>query len=188
MAIVGGYHARVWSTYYVEDAAANFPDPPALVRETTTNFSWDGLGGTRWWRNWLSSTTSRSARGSRDRLPPSGHRRTTSTLSRVWRVARVSPPDTSYVTVSGAASAGNNGTFQINRVISATEIRYANPEGLPRCELGSISWSISDFPVFAPANVWGSHRSGLGCGWQHQHDVGGCRWLAVTTPSTWLRF
>ena len=53
MAVVGGYHARQWSTYYVEDAANSFVNPPALVRETSTNFSWDGLGGIRWWRNWL---------------------------------------------------------------------------------------------------------------------------------------
>lgn len=159
MAIVGGYHARQWSTYYVADVANNFENPPSLVRETSTNFDWDGLGGIRWWRNWLvfyyekialsiSGTAASIGSPTGAFYPLTGLSGATGDTSQAF---------TSYVTISGAANAGNNGIFQITDINSATEVTYANPNGVyPDANSGSITWSLSNFPAFAPAPVWGA--------------------------------
>ena len=193
MAIVGGVHARQWSTYYVNDVENNFENPPALARLTSTNFSWDGLGGTRWWRNWLifynnliplgitgSSATVNSVSGG---------------FSHITGLSGASGDhqlyDNSYLIVSGAASAGNNGTFQIVEVISDTEVLIANPTGVhPDANSGSISWSISKFPVFAPMPVWGAIGFTWGGGTAYAYGiqkVGGSNAFNVAAFLTTLR-
>ena len=154
MSIVGGYHARQWSMYYVE---SDTTEPPNLVRLTSTNFDWDGLGGIRWWRNWLvfyNSLVSASITGSTATMAgASGNFFHLTGLSGVTGVSAF----TTYVTITGAATAGNNGTFQVTVVNSATNIHYANPQGsYPDANSGSLSWSLSTFPNLAPMPVWGA--------------------------------
>lgn len=47
------------------------------------------------------------------------------------------------ISITGAATAGNNGTFVITQVISATSVKYANPAGFfPDANSGAIDWTI----------------------------------------------
>lgn len=156
LATVGGYKAEQWSMYYVGDDTS---DPPALIRLGTQNFSWDGLESTLWWRNWLVFYNN---------LTPLGISGTSATVNSASGGFAVitglsgASGDTatdynSYLTVSGAAHAGNNGTFQIVSVVSGTEVEIANPLGVyPDANSGSLTWSISKFPNLAPAPVWGA--------------------------------
>lgn len=159
MAIVGGHLARQWSTYYVQDAAANFANPPALVRKTSNNFAWDNFTfSNRWWRNWLvfyyekvdfGITGSSASIGS-----PTGAFYPLTGLSGATGDTQ---PFNSFVTISGAANPTNNGIFQVQSIDSATEIHYANPQGVyPDANSGSLTWSLSSFPVFSPMPVWGA--------------------------------
>lgn len=48
----------------------------------------------------------------------------------------------SYLTISGAATGANNGTFLITSFISASSVTYSNPSGVaPDGNNGSISWA-----------------------------------------------
>lgn len=47
-----------------------------------------------------------------------------------------------FITISGAATTANNGTFLITSVISATSVTYSNPSGVaPDGNNGSIEWT-----------------------------------------------
>ena len=49
-----------------------------------------------------------------------------------------------YLTITGAANAGNNGSFQIVTYVSATSVKVANVAGVfPDANSGSISWTES---------------------------------------------
>lgn len=62
-----------------------------------------------------------------------------------------------YLTVSGAASIENNGTFQIVNILSPTSVIIANPNAVaPDANDGSIVWSVGTYPYIGPAPVWGA--------------------------------
>lgn len=69
-----------------------------------------------------------------------------------------------YITISGAANADNNGTFQITHVVSATVLVCANPLGDTDANNGSLVWEIGSFPYIGPAPVWGADDSVWGSG------------------------
>lgn len=63
----------------------------------------------------------------------------------------------SYVTLSGANKAGNNGTFQITSILSASSMIIANTAAASvDSNNGSIAWSVATYPFISPAPVWGS--------------------------------
>ncbi len=91
------------------------------------------------------------------------------------------------ITISGAGTSLNNGTFLIVQVVSDTSVAYLNPSGVaPDANNGSISWSI---PVVTNNNVaaaivgWVSSTSVL---WNNPFAVGpdtnnGSLWWYVGT-------
>lgn len=58
-----------------------------------------------------------------------------------------------FLTVSGCATPGNNGTFQIIAVVSATEVIVDNPSSATDANNGSIAWSENTNTTTAPATV-----------------------------------
>jgi len=62
-----------------------------------------------------------------------------------------------YVTIGGAASSENNGTFQITSVTDANDVIVANPNAVAfDANNGSLTWSIGHYPFITPAPVWGA--------------------------------
>lgn len=60
-----------------------------------------------------------------------------------------------WVTITGATHAGNNGTFPIVSVASATSCVIANPAGV--AAVGDTgAWSIAAYPFLGPSMPWGS--------------------------------
>jgi hypothetical protein len=98
-----------------------------------------------------------------------------------------------YITISGAASAGNNGTFLITVFNSATSVGYANPAGVASdANSPNIHWvesSSSPLPVTSDASVgtliW-SETSPLSqtYGLHLQGATGAGAWLNLQGPST----
>ena len=61
-----------------------------------------------------------------------------------------------YLTISGAASSGNNGTFQVTQWVSSNSVVVANPDGIATdANNGSLTWGISYYPGIQPMPVWG---------------------------------
>jgi hypothetical protein len=60
-----------------------------------------------------------------------------------------------WLTVSGSSHAGNNGTFPIVSVASATTCAIANPAGVAS-DSGPLTWLISYYPWIGPGPVWGA--------------------------------
>jgi hypothetical protein len=62
-----------------------------------------------------------------------------------------------YVTISGAASSANNGTFQITATAGINQITLANPQAVTTdAHNGALSWTIVQYPTIAPAPVFGA--------------------------------
>jgi hypothetical protein len=68
-----------------------------------------------------------------------------------------------WLTVSGSSHAGNNGTFPIVSVASATTCAIANPAGVAS-DTGPLTWSISSYPWIAPGMVRGAPGTTYGQG------------------------
>jgi hypothetical protein len=59
-----------------------------------------------------------------------------------------------YLTLTGAATASNNGAFQITAYVSATSVKIANPAGVfPDANSGSISW-VESIGVSDTTPLW----------------------------------
>jgi hypothetical protein len=70
-----------------------------------------------------------------------------------------------YLTISGAGSAANNGTFQIVHVLSSTSAICANRSAVaPDANNGALVWSVAQYPFIGPAPVWGSPQFVWGSG------------------------
>jgi choline dehydrogenase-like flavoprotein len=64
---------------------------------------------------------------------------------------------TGSLTLSGAANAGNNGTFPIVGVDSPTQVRILNAGGVfPDANSGVIAWVLREMPVYPPASHYPS--------------------------------
>jgi hypothetical protein len=92
-----------------------------------------------------------------------------------------------WITMSGSVHAGNNGTFPIVQVLSATSCIIANPSNIA-LDPGPIAWSIAAYPWIGPGMPWGSSGMVLGQGElvTPPLDTGtrlGGVWQSTTPPS-----
>lgn len=68
-----------------------------------------------------------------------------------------------FISVSGAASFGNNGVFQIVEVLSPTSVMIANAAAVASdANNGAIVWSVSHYPFIGPGSVWGAPNAEWG--------------------------
>lgn len=162
MAIVGGNSdASTWDTIY-----NSFTQGQAPAHRVVTPANWDFDGKNQPWRSWL--ILYMHAVG----LGQSGHTLTvaatggstvpgvTSGFAYVTNLTGANLTSENvgtYITISGAATSGNNGFFQIVYVQDDTSCIIANPAAsAPDANSGSITWSISKYPYIGPSPVWGS--------------------------------
>jgi hypothetical protein len=175
-AMVSGNSTKTsWSTQYIGDAIGA---PPTLMT-VPANWNWDG--SYRPWRSWfilymsLGAATLGGTGGvvSSTTLPGSLQNAGTwgENLNGVWVPGFGGTPINypfilltglsglssanvgNWLTWSGAAHAGNNGTFQITQVASATSCYIANPNNVPG-DANPGTWSISAYPYIGPAPCW----------------------------------
>lgn len=158
--IVGGNQTyTTWdSIYFSTEQGAN----PAHSTNSPINWDWDGTE--KPWRAWLvlfmhlvatgqtgAALTVASVGGSGVAGVVSGF----ATLTGLAGMTAANIQD--YITITGAASGANNGTFQIVDVLSASSIIIANTAAVsPDVNDGAIAWSIGSYPYIGPAPVWGS--------------------------------
>ena len=173
MAIVGGSYPTVtrWHTIFQGDA---LEAPPTLRTVRPANFNWDGAS--KPWRAWLVLYMSAVAVGLSGAAGAVASMAAGSWLGQ--NVAGVWVPGTSgtpvnspwaqltglsglssanvgqWITCSGAAHAGNNGTFPIVQVTGSGACTVANPKGVAGD--GSITWSIASYPWVGPGMPWGA--------------------------------
>ena len=60
-----------------------------------------------------------------------------------------------WITISGSSNPGNNGTFPIVEVNTASGCLIANPSGVAS-DAGPLTWSIGHYPFIGPGPVWGT--------------------------------
>lgn len=142
-----------WWWYRTGD---NTQQAPGTYKASPGNWNWGGPFA-QWWRTWLimyfaivpSSTGGTAASVSA----------TSGNFATLTGLAGVSASSVgSFVTISGAASSGNNGTFQITQWLSLTSVVIANANAVAGdANNGAIHWLIQSYPGVAPAAVWGAH-------------------------------
>ena len=173
LSIISGSYPSVtkWVTQYVGDAVGTAPSVRNII---PGNFNWDGKPNA--WRAWLVlyMTSVQVAAGDI-------HGAVASVAAGSWlgqNVGGVWVPGTSgtpvnypwatmaglsglsssnvgqWLVCSGAAHAGNNGTFPIVQVTGSGSCVVANPNAFAG-DTG-ITWSIVSFPFIAPGMPWGA--------------------------------
>jgi hypothetical protein len=168
MLIVGGNTSvSIWDTIFgsTPQGAA-----PAHTLVSPANWNWDGQSIPK--RAWLVlfmnlvSTGQSGAAMSVASTGGSGVTGVTSGFATLTGLAgMVATNVQQYLTVTGAASSGNNGTFQITSVLSSTSVIIANRSAVAGdANNGSIAWSVGEYPYIAPAPVWGSPSFVWGAG------------------------
>jgi len=178
LAIVGGCWATVttWDTIY---GTTPLLAPPTKVTVQGGNFNWDGNSIP--WRAWLivylslvpvaglSGTTGAALTADASAcftvpgqtvagvyVPATSGTPVNSPWFHLTGLANLTNGQVGqWVTVSGSIYSGNNGTFPIIRVISATECVVANPLGNTG-DAGPLVWSIGQYPFLGPGPVWGT--------------------------------
>ena len=91
-----------------------------------------------------------------------------------------SPTLPAYLTISGAASSGNNGTFQITQQLSPSSVVIANPDGVASdANNGALTWSISYYAGIQPLPVLGFPGAVIG---GNSNQCVGCQFPG--TPGT----
>lgn len=155
MLIVGGNtDTSIWSTIFGSMAQGA---APARSVVTPANWNWDGLDMNS--RAWLVlfmnlvATGNSGTTGSVDTAPYLD-----ASFSFLVGLSGMTSEDVgSYITMSGAEQAGNNGTFQIVSIVSPTSVVIANENGDDGDSgNGHLIWSISAYPYIGPAPVWGA--------------------------------
>jgi len=166
-----------WNQLYQGDVQGA---PATLTTVSPGNFSWDGLAHTCWWR-WLvlpmslvpvaglsGSAAATSTAASSACFTVSGQN-----VGGVWVPTTSGTPVDApwitltgltgltsaqvgqWITLSGSGHAGNNGTFPIVSVTSATSCVIANPGGVAS-DTGPLAWTISAYPFIGPGPAWGA--------------------------------
>lgn len=158
--IVGG------NTTYTAWDAINYDTPQNAdpIHSTVTPANWDWDGKDAHWRSWLVlfmhlvDTGQTGSTLSVDSVGGSGVAGVTSGFANLGNLSGITADNLQqYITITGAASSGNNGTFQITTVTDSADIIIANPSAVfPDANSGAISWSIAKYPYIGPAPVWGS--------------------------------
>ena len=171
------HDTTVWTQVYQGDPVGAVPTR-ALVYPT--NFRWDTLPGPNpVWRRWLIlpmalvATGLSGSVGSTSTAAPSACLKSPGqNVGGVWVPAASGTPvnspwltltglsglaaaqDGQWITISGSAHDGNNGTFQIVQVLGATSCVVANPNGTGAD--GPLVWSIGAYPFIGPGPAWGA--------------------------------
>ena len=167
MTIVGGNSAYAkWVTSYQGDAVGQ---PPTLTTTAGSIFNWDGAN--KPWRAWLvlymyavptgAAGTALSIGAASGTGYGTGH-----TVAGGWAPNTASPLNTPFfaitgltgaavgqwITLSGFANPGNNGTFPIVASSGPTMGVVANPNGVAND--GPGTWSTAVYPWIGPAMPW----------------------------------
>jgi hypothetical protein len=173
MLIVGGTSA--YTTWDVAQFGDTVDALPARRRQAPGNWNWDGVY--KPWRAWLVlfmravPTGIAGTAASVTTVGGSGVSGVSSGFATLTGLAAV-PDDVvgQWLRVSGAASSGNNGFFQVVLKLSSTSVMIANtkPGVAGDANNGAIVWSLEAYPFFrpsqpygAPTFVWGSSFWGL---------------------------
>ena len=154
-------------------------DPPTVTTSRPSNFDWDTELLT--WRNWLVLPMalvdvpglSGAAAASSTAAPSACFTNPGQNVDGVWVPATSGTPVNSpwltltgmtgltaaqvgqWVTISGSANPGNNGTFQIVSVTSSSICVIANPAGVP-ADAGPLTWVVGQYPFIGPGPAWGA--------------------------------
>lgn len=165
--IVGGNLTdTTWDTIYVDTPQG---DRPAHTHVTPINWDWDTKD--QHWRAWLvlfmhlveefsGTACSISSTGG------SGVTGVTTGFAHVTGLIGMAGATQHYLTISGAATAANNGTFQVVAVVDDTEVIIANPSAVaPDANNGAIDYALAQYPYIGPAPVWGSPDFVWGVPW-----------------------
>lgn len=171
--IVGGIPTgipswAIWDSLQLGDAVEAVP---AHRFVGPSNFDWDGL--TNKCRAWLVifmhqlATGTAGTAGSVTAIGGSGVAGVTSGFATLTGITGVTADDVQrWVTISGAASAENNGTFAIDSVGAPGQCTVANPNAVaPDANNGSLVWAIGEYQFLRPAPVWGSQSFTWGSSW-----------------------
>lgn len=173
MAIVGGSYSTVstWDTIYNGDSIGAVPTHSMQMPSV---WNWDGKSYT--WRAWLilymhivtvlsgtGASTTTAAPGSLLGQNVNGvwvPGTSGTAVNNPWLTITGLSGLTSanagqWLTLSGSTHAGNNGTFFIASVSSATTCVIANPNGVAS-DTGPLTWSIGEYPWIGPGPAWGS--------------------------------
>lgn len=183
MLIVGGTAAHtVWDTSQFGDAPET---PPAHRIVTPTNWNWNNAYQS--WRAWLVlfmrsvPTGIAGSSASVTAVGGSGVSGVTSGFATLAGLAAI-PSDVvgQWIRVSGAASGGNNGFFQVVSRISSTSLMIANtnPGVAGDANNGAIVWSLEAYPWFRPTQPYGAPLSVWGTG------IWGIEWANNDTVQT----
>ncbi len=177
--IVGGNASlSTWHSLAFSDAQGA---PPARRLVTPANWNWDGVDQP--WRAWLvlfMSLVATGQAGSSAAVLSTGGSGVTGVTSGFATITglsgMVAGNNQQYLTISGAASSANNGTFQIVSVLGGGGVIIANPAAVaPDANNGALVWSVGQYPFIRPAPVWGSPDFVWGNGWT---------WGIASTPTT----
>lgn len=167
--IVGGNLTdTTWDSIYVDTPQGG---RPSHTHVTPINWDWDTKD--QHWRAWLVlfmhlvATGVSGSAGSYTSTGGSGVTGVTTGFATLTGLSGLMPSDVqNYITITGAASSGNNGTFQITSVLSPTSAIIANTAAVaPDANNGAIVWSIGHYPYIGPAPVWGSPDFVWGSTW-----------------------
>ncbi len=159
--IVGGTGTSIctWSTIYTGDEQGK---EPARAR-TVSNWNWDGedKNARAWLILFMFLTPVPGLAGAAMSIPSTGGTSvagvTTGFANVTGLTGMTADQVQQYLTVTGAASGANNGSFQIVEVTSATTAIIANPDAVaPDANDGSLTWTVQRYPYIGPAPVWGS--------------------------------
>lgn len=162
LAIVGGNSdASTWDIIYNYFTQGQ---PPAHRVVAPPN--WDFDGDDEPWRAWLilyMHDVSTGQSGTTLNVSSKGGSGVSGVTTGFATVTNMNGADltqenvNTYLTVSGAASSGNNGFFQIVSVIDDKSCIIANPAAVaPDANNGTITYSVSAYPYIGPGPVWGS--------------------------------
>jgi len=160
--IVGGNtSATRWDTLTF---AAPQGAPPSRSLIAPQNFNWDGTAhNSRAWLVLFQHLVPTGVSGSGATVASvgsSGVAGVTSGFATLTGLANLTEPQ-QYITITGAAHAANNGTFQITSIISSTSCIIANTKAVSG---DTFAWSLGVYPWIAPAPVWGSPNFVWGAG------------------------
>lgn len=149
-AIVGGAWPS-WDLYYSGDDPKQAPNH---VLPAPANWAWDDA--VQWWRAWLVLYFTAQFTGLLG-----AHASITVASGGMVTLTGLSGLGSTNVgntlSVSGAASGGNNGVWRIEQVFSGTSCLVSNPTAVaPDANNGSITWSIDSYPTVGPGAAKGA--------------------------------
>lgn len=158
----GGVSATTWDTVYLGDQPGSVP---AHAYEAPANWTWTSNDPP--YQSWLVmffAADPTGLSGTNAVVHATGGSGVTGVTSGFATINGLSSLTSAnvqgYLTLTGCIHSGNNGTFQIASVLSATSCIIANSAAVPPDT--ASAWSISAYPFLGPAPVWGSPSANWG--------------------------